>query len=866
MRLLLFLAELLLIVIAALFLGEMKYSVLEKILEQNGVDAKIYLKDIDTLLIENLSYQNRKIAKKIEIKILYAPLLQKEIYIVNSDIEGLDINNLLEIEPPKTSGTSSAPSFFLFIKSLRADGIYRYEGTNRFYLKASNITTNSADIEKLQIKSFAANAIARGRYEKSLVLKGEIFPKSGYLKRFKTPLNLKAVKKIDFFTKIDEKKTAFKLYTDVKNIYKETNATIKSKGYYRYKDNFLHTKNFINLLAFKSEAKITADANYSKELRYAGAATVQNGDYKLGIKHSFYKRVKALFSGNLQKSRIRIFNNHFKADVTYKKDEVEVNTSKIALSSLIDVPKELKKSYIRIRAKKSKDIKASISSDLFKSRIKYQKSKLYIEAKMLKKIAGVNLPALNPITVDADLETKRARIDTAIFKGIVENGEANITAKGAKIAVKPEKEDIKITASVNSLKTFLKTVSRLYPVEAPIESRFTLNASINPKSLRYKVEINSPWVASPVNRLTFLNLKAHGDRKNLYIDYYAITFPKHAFYATKTSHILFGDKIVIKEFWIEDALLVSGYYKDGDGRLKADAKNYHYSSVEGFLDLATQIDIKIKQNRIMAEGNVLLKGGELNIEPKKERSVMDKDIVVVDREQKGSDFFLNSVALNIKIDAQKPIKYKIPNLYLLFKPDILLWKEFGKKLEVLGYVDIIKGRYHAIDDYKILKSKIYFYSDPTDPLLDIHIKVKKDRYTIYITISGSLSNPIVSFDSEPYLEQKDILSLLLFNSSSQNLLLKAAGGDRLLSAFSNIFLKDILKSVGIKLDKLTLTTNGNRLGFEIGKKISDKITILYKNDEVSTIIISYEINDKLETEVIFGPQRSGINLFYKEIR
>lgn len=80
----------------------------------------------------------------------------------------------------------------------------------------------------------------------------------------------------------------------------------------------------------------------------------------------------------------------------------------------------------------------------------------------------------------------------------------------------------------------------------------------------------------------------------------------------------------------------------------------------------------------------------------------------------------------------------------------------------------------------------------------------------------------------------------------------------------NTFAKEIVKNFGLTLDKLVLsTTEEGGLGIEIGKKISQKITVIYTNDIVQSIKVRYQHSDNYETNLMISPESSGIDFLYK---
>ena len=188
-------------------------------------------------------------------------------------------------------------------------------------------------------------------------------------------------------------------------------------------------------------------------------------------------------------------------------------------------------------------------------------------------------------------------------------------------------------------------------------------------------------------------------------------------------------------------------------------------------------------------------------------------------------------------------------------------------LELLGIVRILSGTHTQNGkEFELENSEILFGGDPLNPILNIRALHRSDPYTIHVNINGQLDTPSINFSSTPYLNQSDILSILLFNSTTQDLI----GGNQdssktAISMFGTLFANEIVQNFGIKLDRLVLTTTEEgTIGVEIGKKLSKNVTIIYINDIVQTIKIRYKLSNHFEADFLFSPENNGIDIIYKD--
>ena len=341
------------------------------------------------------------------------------------------------------------------------------------------------------------------------------------------------------------------------------------------------------------------------------------------------------------------------------------------------------------------------------------------------------------------------------------------------------------------------------------------------------------------------------------------------FFANKPSSALFNKTDVkVEKFQINDQAKLSGYYryKKRNGHFKLKSKNYHYKDIEGDIYFDADLEMALSPENTDIEGDIFLNGGTISYAPKKEHYVQDEDIIII-QDQKTVVKEKDTLSLDISIQSRRPIYYKIPNTDVKLQIDLKIWKEINKELELLGMVKILSGTHtQGGKEFEIDPSEIIFGGSSLNPYLNIRAIHRSDPYTIYINISGQLDAPQINFSATPYLTQSDILSLLLFNSTTDDLISGNQDTSKTaISMFGSVFAKEIVRNFGIKLDKLVLTTTEEgRLGVELGKKISKKVTLIYINDIVQTIKIRYKLTDHFETDFIFSPDNSGIDIIYKD--
>ncbi len=192
--------------------------------------------------------------------------------------------------------------------------------------------------------------------------------------------------------------------------------------------------------------------------------------------------------------------------------------------------------------------------------------------------------------------------------------------------------------------------------------------------------------------------------------------------------------------------------------------------------------------------------------------------------------------------------------------DLSLYKAEESELMVLGSVEILKGGSYTFEGKKFIldKSYIYFTGNPNKPLLEASVTYQSLNHLITIRITGSANAPNIHFSSKPSLTREQILSIILFDSEV------GAGtnsGEDMMKMMGGAMAKSALSDLGVQLDYLVL---GEGKSVEVGKKLTDKITIIYVNDEVSSVKLKYEHGKRTESVIGVSEESQSYDILYKK--
>ena len=224
--------------------------------------------------------------------------------------------------------------------------------------------------------------------------------------------------------------------------------------------------------------------------------------------------------------------------------------------------------------------------------------------------------------------------------------------------------------------------------------------------------------------------------------------------------------------------------------------------------------------------------------------------------KKKDSFFEKSVKLKLLIESKKALLFKQKDVEVALKPSMSIIKEFNAPLMVLGSIDLKKGGYYNFEGKKFVleKSAIYFTGKPTAPLLNIRLVYRRYGNTIWITITGTGTEPSLNFSSSPYMTRDQILSFILFDTKNSG-----NSTEDMLSLVGGGLAKSILGNMGLKIDTLVLSQEG----FEVGKKISDKVSVIYDQKDESKVIVRIEHSPKVETDISVGQDSQSVDIIYK---
>lgn len=440
--------------------------------------------------------------------------------------------------------------------------------------------------------------------------------------------------------------------------------------------------------------------------------------------------------------------------------------------------------------------------------------------------------------------------------------------------------DVSVTSLTPSL---LKTLSALPSFVAPKSGYYdaevrTKTRIVYDSALHISSEVNVPWYAAVVDsthQYSGVNntLKVHSRDGNISINSYSIDIADHRIETQTPSllHVNSSGKLQLDEVWIYDALLLTGEIDPAslESSLHLSSDRFSYSGPEGEAHAA--IDVRFERDSNASQklfGEITLLDGKITYLPLQQLKVMDDDVIIIQDVRAPSN---STLAMNVRVTAQKPLQYLTKELDLHMIPDFTLWKDPQSDMQILGMMSIPKGVISTNNKtFTLRPSFIYFGGDvPLNPYLDITLDYEVDYKKIEIYVTHRLDSPIFLFNSDPFMNQNDIMSYILFGTSASSALSTSSSGNVTAKADATNFmlgagLKGLVSSTTkIQLDTMNiLTTQEGGMGFEVGARLNKDFRVLYKNDTISSVLIQYTVNRWLRLDADIHELGQGINVIY----
>jgi translocation and assembly module TamB len=116
------------------------------------------------------------------------------------------------------------------------------------------------------------------------------------------------------------------------------------------------------------------------------------------------------------------------------------------------------------------------------------------------------------------------------------------------------------------------------------------------------------------------------------------------------------------------------------------------------------------------------------------------------------------------------------------------------------------------------------------------------------------------------MSQNEILSYILFDESASSMFDTTSESSK--TPLNTLLLgtglkKALNKTTGVKFDTLNILTNKEgTLGYEVGARFNKKIRVVYRNDEISSLILQYSLSKSIRIDVDVKETGQGVSIIY----
>ncbi len=619
-----------------------------------------------------------------------------------------------------------------------------------------------------------------------------------------------------------------------------------------------------------------------------------------------FERINTSLKGDSKNLTLHVEAGLYRFDIggDYKKFQIKGSANGVTLGFIDNFPDIFKRDKIDMKIDSTLDISPlKLSGNMFLKSVAGKLDANYdinSQKKLIRMVFYPNtkykiwkdyrIDGVSPakITIYSDKNSRVLNVDakmlniTLFRKKEILGGWGNLARGYFDLNGKIDKKSgisLNVNANLSSLKSFLESITAVkFDKDFYVDAKVNLKSRLNiTKDIVFKSKITMPWyevVLDDKNRYKGKNLWIKSTLVNTQaaISGYSFYVSGYHIYSNRTSKLSLkkSGQIEFKKFWIFDNLLLIGSIDPikKEGKIHLQGKKFNYVGKEGNITANADINADIKANGEQnIQGKVTLLEGTIKFVPKKEYDLSDSDIIIIQNIHENRRLKRN---VDIQIVSKKPILYKTDEVELKFVPDFVLFQEAGSSLGYLGMVTIKDGEIKKSGkEFKLAKSEIYLRgANPLNPYLNINIfYYTPEQIKIKVFITNTLSSPLMILASNPPMSQNDIMSYILFGKPSSTLFADNKNAQTSISLNSILYgagLKQMFqKTTSIKIDTLNiLSSKDKRFGYEIGASINDKVRVIYKNDEISSIIIQYSLSKSIRIDVDVKESGEGVKVLY----
>jgi translocation and assembly module TamB len=285
------------------------------------------------------------------------------------------------------------------------------------------------------------------------------------------------------------------------------------------------------------------------------------------------------------------------------------------------------------------------------------------------------------------------------------------------------------------------------------------------------------------------------------------------------------------------------------------------------LEVAPDLKISIKDNKLAVAGKVQVPRGEITIRelPPSTVKVSDDTVIVGQQTEEGKPPMATLMDIDVVVGEDK-LSFAGFGLTANLQGHV----HIGDNMDTRGELWLNDGRYRAYGQRLTVRRARLLFAGPIDqPYLDIEAIRKTDDVIAGIRLSGSAEQPTTQIFSEPAMSQEQALSYLVLgrplssNGEDNNMLAQAALGLGLMG--SSGVTSGLARNLGIQDFQLDTQGSGNTTSVVASGNLSEKLSLRYGVgvfEPANTIALRYKLSKKVYLEAA-GGVASSLDIFYK---
>lgn len=255
------------------------------------------------------------------------------------------------------------------------------------------------------------------------------------------------------------------------------------------------------------------------------------------------------------------------------------------------------------------------------------------------------------------------------------------------------------------------------------------------------------------------------------------------------------------------------------------------------------------------------------------------------------DYFIEYVEMKLNVDIPKDSWVKGSGANIEVEGRLEINKKLKQPYIVTGNIDVVRGQYQFMGKLFVIQGGTVSFRGKKiiNPFIDVRALYEISSIEVYINISGTAEKPKIQLSSDPPLDENEIVSYLVFGTSSESLgaddrvafqekageFLGAMAVDEIRDMFGDQFAVDVITIKGGQ-------TGFGETGIEVGKYVTEDLYVGYERYSyerffyeryffspgvqssivtANRAIIEYRIFDFLTVESAIGDE-TGADLFF----